>query len=120
MKQYNIEAGTVTLSINDYCDLVADQGLLRTLYRNHLTQWDNYSAALIKYHTGFDLSFNELNGFALRLMRDMDADDYTLTVASEWLRHQLAFEGTKNFGEWVAISRDLEQQLKEIYRRNCA
>lgn len=92
MYDYDIPERTVTLTFDEYRDLVT---------RTH-------SAA------DADLSFNDLDVFAFTLMEDEDRSDYELSVAMEWLHYRC--KPIEKVGEWCAIMRDLEYQLKRIYK----
>ena len=116
MEDYNIDKGTVTITIDEFRDLVADATRFRYLWRYGVDNWDGYEEAMSEFTGDREYSFDELTAAALGMMQDEERDDYELMVASEWL-HYLPLSHKMKAGEWAAIMRDLEDQLKAIIRK---
>ena len=121
MKDYNLSDNTVTLSVEEYTDLVTNAGQLRVLRTHGVDNWIGYSDAMHDFMRGdTKLSFNELDAFALLLLQDETASAYARQIAVQWLQQELNFSNheMEHVGEWVAITRDLEEQLMRIYRED--
>ena len=110
MVDYNLEKQTVTLTIDEFADLVANSTAAH-LQQAHPRQ------GMAGARDG-KLTIPELEVFALRLMEDENESDYNLYIASAWLHHHIALREADNIAEWVAVARDLEQQLQLIYQGN--
>lgn len=113
MEDYNIDKGTVTITIDKFRDLVFDSTCLHCLQRHGVGHWEGYDKAMNAFFNNHDFSFDELTVTALAIMQDEERDDYELMVASEWL-HYLPLCRKMEAAEWAAIMRDLEDQLKAI------
>ena len=116
MEDYNIDKGTVTITIDKFRDLVFDSTCLHCLQRHGVGHWEGYDTAMNAFFNHRDFSFDELTVTALAIMQDEERDDYELMVASEWL-HYLPLCRKMEAAEWAAIMRDVETQLKAIIKK---
>lgn len=116
MEDYNIDKGTVTITIDKFRDLVFDATRFRYLQRWGVDCWEGYDEAMSEFVSDRDYSMDELTAAALGMMQDEERDDYELMVASEWL-HYLPLCHKMKAAEWAAIMRDLEDQLKAIIEK---
>ena len=116
MTNYNISEGTVTISIDEYRDLITLASKHFHLQQYGLADWDWYEDAMREYLRSDEYTMDELNAGALGIMQDENAPDYNLYVASEWLHYVLRQDEMKD-AEWCAIMRDLEKQLIPLIKK---
>lgn len=116
MEDYNIDKGTVTITIEKFRDLVFNSTYLHYLQCYGVSHWEGNNEAINAFINKHDFSFDELTVAALAIMQDEESGDYELMVASEWL-HYLPLCRKMEAAEWSAIMRDLEDQLKAIIEK---
>lgn len=112
MYDYDIPERHVTLTFDEYRDLVADASLYHAL-KNAIDP-DKFAEIAYYHCSDTNLNFYELDLFAFSLMEDEDGDDYELSVAYQWLQHRC--ETPKQLDTWCTIISDLAEQLIDIYK----
>lgn len=115
MRTYDIPEGTVTLTINEYADLVYDSAKLEALISWGVSEWDGYEPCMRDFCEHLSHTMLEHDIIAFRIMNDEEASDYACSVAYEWLQMRCKPIPDK-VGEWCAIMRDLEFQLERLQK----
>lgn len=114
MHTYDTSEGTVTLTINEYADLVYQASKVEALIACGCDKLPEVQEAMLRLmHQDLPFSMQELDVVAFRIMEDEEASDYILSVAYEWLQMRCK-PIPDNVAEWCAIMRDLEDQLTRI------
>ena len=115
MYSYDTSEKTVTLTINEYADLVYDSAKLAALDSWGVSDWSGYEPCMRDFSEKSSHTMDEHDIIAFSIMNDKDASDYACSVAYEWLQMRCKPIPNK-VGEWCAIMRDLEFQLDRFQK----